>query len=392
MAACATPRAPFTADELSLAHPVGFPPTVLVDAAAVGFAPGFQPQMEGLRDGGLDILALSGGGAQGAYGAGVLVGWTASGERPEFQIVSGVSTGALQAPFAFLGPTFDDRLRRAFSEDQTAAHLLRWRGPAMLWRPGVFSGAPLRTLVDRYVDDRLVEAVAAADAGGRRLLIATTALDSQRTTVWNMGAIARRGGPEATHLFRQVCLASASIPGALPPVQIEVEAGGRRFTEMHVDGSVTSPFFTVPENLLLWTGPTGQQSKGGLYVVLNAQVRPEFRVTPDRPVAVGKDSLIALNNAFARTALAATEAFCKRNGMRFQVATLPPSAVTGGILDFRLATMRKLYAEGEADGRSGKAWTDGLEESWLEKRGLSLGLPGPSPSAATPPGTTPRAK
>ena len=320
----------------------------------------------------------------------MIAGWTATGTRPDCQIVTGVSTGGLMAPFAFLGPAYDDRLRKAFADDPLTAHLLKMRGPTLLWRPGVFSGEPLKALIGRYVDAELIAAVAREDAAGRRLLIATTALDSQRTTVWNMGAIARRGGPQAVALFQQVLLASASIPGALPPVLIDVEAGGKRFTEMHADGSTTAPFFTVPESLLLWTAPGGRKLQGRLYVVLNAQVRPEFRVTPNAPFPVAKDSLITLNNAFARTALAATAAFCRRNGLKFQVATVPTDAASGGILDFRQSTMKALFAEGLRDGRSGKAWLPGLEESWIDKQALKAGLG--SPSAAEPPGAAPGGK
>lgn len=167
-------------------------------------------------DGHFDLIALSGGGANGTFTAGLINGWSASGQRPDFEVVTGVSTGALAAPFVFLGPRWDGRLKEAYTGGQ-ATGLLKSRGLRALVGSGVFSGLPLRELVESNVDEALLAEVAAEHAKGRLLLVATTDLDAQRGVIWNMGAIAERGGPEALALFRDVLIASASIPGAFPP-------------------------------------------------------------------------------------------------------------------------------------------------------------------------------
>ena len=184
-------------------------------------------------------LALSGGGANGAYGAGFLNGWTTTGKRPVFKIVTGVSTGALMAPFAFLGPAYDDALREFYTTN-SSRNIFRALSfiPQLLGGESFADTTPLRALIEQHVDAEFLRQIAQAHAAGRRLYVGTVDLDSQRLVVWNMGLIAASGRPEALALFRQVMLASASIPVAFPPVFFEVEAGGQRYDEMHVDGAV----------------------------------------------------------------------------------------------------------------------------------------------------------
>jgi hypothetical protein len=190
-------------------------------------------------------LALSGGGANGAFGAGFLYGWTKTGKRPVFKIVTGVSTGALMAPFAFLGPAYDDALREFYTTTASRdIFLVLSFIPQLLGGESFADSAPLRALIERHVDAEFLRQIAQAHAAGRRLYVGTVDLDSQRLVVWNMGLIAASGRPEALALFRQVMLASASIPVAFPPVFFEVEAGGLRYDEMHVDGGVAANVFS----------------------------------------------------------------------------------------------------------------------------------------------------
>lgn len=197
-------------------------------------------------DGSLNILALSGGGAGGVFGAGALKGLTLSGARPTFQIVTGVSTGALIAPFAFLGPEWDDELEAAYTGG-ASAELLDSVGLFSLFRVGIVNDANLRKLVSDYISPELVAAVAAESAKGRILLVATTNLDAEAPVFWDMGAIARQGGEDARRMFIDVLVASSSVPGAFPPVMIPVRDSSGAHDEMHVDGGVTVPFFLFPE-------------------------------------------------------------------------------------------------------------------------------------------------
>ena len=225
------------------AAPVGF--SSAVRALGVDWRLDRPPAdiVTGLRaaatDGLLDILALSGGGASGAFGAGALVGLNRAHARPQFELVTGVSAGALIAPFAFLGPEWDSQLTDAFVGDRSES-LIRRRGILGLFGNSFFEGEPLRQLVDGLVTDAMIREVSRESAKGRLLLVATTDLDKSETVVWNMGAIAATGGESARTLFRDVIVASSSIPGVFPPVMISVrDANGVAYQEMHVDGGVT---------------------------------------------------------------------------------------------------------------------------------------------------------
>ena len=188
----------------------------------------------------LTFLALSGGGDDGAFGAGLLCGWTVHGDRPRFKMVTGISTGALIAPFAFLGSSHDHVLRHLYT-GVTSSDIFRQKSLlTVLWRESVADTAPLARLLELYVDEAMLAEVAAEHKKGRRLIIGTTQLDAQRLVLWDMGAIATSGHPDAIKLFRKVMLASASIPGAFPPQYIKVEAGGGFYDEMHVDGGTTA--------------------------------------------------------------------------------------------------------------------------------------------------------
>src|SRR4051812_8287416 len=182
----------------------------------------------------LNILTLSGGGAEGAYGAGFLSGWSDSGSRPRFDIVTGTSVGALMAPFAFLGTDYDPALKEIFTSGRIET-LLRLDGINGVVGSGVFKTEPLRQLVERHADNALLDAIAAEHRKGRLLFVVTANIDAQRAVIWNMTAIASSDHPGRLELFQRVLIASASIPGVFAPTFIEVEANGKRFAEMHVD-------------------------------------------------------------------------------------------------------------------------------------------------------------
>ncbi|MDP1631807.1 MAG: patatin-like phospholipase family protein [Caulobacter sp.] len=322
-------------------------------AAAISNA---QPVMSRLQAerGGFNVLALSGGGANGAYGAGVLAGWSKTGKRPKFDIVTGVSTGALAAPFAFLGPDWDDRMKAAYTSGD-ADDLIGLRALNAFGGPSLFSAVPIRRLVEHYVDAGLLRAVAAEHAKGRRLLVATTNLDTQETTIWDMGAIATRADPGAVKLFQDVLVASSSIPGVFPPVMIGLDGAAGSFSEMHADGGVMTPFFTVPESMLLWTDPDGAIHKGAIFVLINGQVGATFGVTRGNLLGILSRSYDAMSKASTRTLLAATAAFAERNGLTLQVSEIPDAAEAQG-LNFKAANMRRLFEMGYDRAVAGEAW------------------------------------
>lgn len=301
------------------------------------------------------ILALSGGGANGAYGAGMLVGWSQRGDRPEFDIVTGVSTGALAAPYAFLGSDWDDELAAAYSEGHTEG-LLSWRSFAAFLSPGLYSPRTLEALVEEHVTPALLTEIAQATREGRRLLVATTNLDSGETVIWDMGLLAEAGDENALRLFRQVLLASASIPGVFPPVLIAgVTESGTVQQELHVDGGVNTPFLGVPEGMIL-SGETLPGWRGSeLFIIVNGKLGLSRRQTRGSLPSVLARSYQSMTQSLLRTSLAAQGAFARRNGMRISVAAIPQE-VEASALDFDQDAMKALFEEGRRRAVSGNGW------------------------------------
>lgn len=305
-------------------------------------------------DGVMDIIALSGGGSNGAFTAGLMRGWSESGSRPDFEVVTGVSTGALAAPFVFLGPDWDDELEEAYTGG-AASNLLQSQGLGVLFGSGIYRGEPLRALVARYVDAAMLNAVAAEAAKGRVLLIATTDLDSQRGVSWDLGAIASIGTPDALELFRAVLVASASIPGAFPPVLIPSSTGSATFEEMHVDGGVTTPFLAVPESLWSYREPQGELSRARFHVVINGRLAPDFNVTRDSLGGVLGRSVEVLLRSSLMTTLEGNRAFATRNDLYFRYAAMPDNKEAPA-LDFSPTSMRAVFDLGRDGARSGSIW------------------------------------
>ncbi len=250
LGACASePRTPFTESEQMAAVPIGMSNIRYWADSTAHTVQGVARHAVVQKGRPFVYLALSGGGGGGAFGAGVLNGWSESGTRPQFTIVSGVSTGALIAPFAFLGPAYDDRLRQIYTNG-AAQRLVGQPNPlGALFDAGVFGRERLRGLVERYLDDDFIRAIAREDQKGRRLLVVTTNLDAQRAVVWDMGAIATRDDPKAFDL-RDVLAASASVPVVFAPQLIDVEANDRVFQEMHGDAALSAAVYTLPDAAL----------------------------------------------------------------------------------------------------------------------------------------------
>jgi hypothetical protein len=302
------------------------------------------------------ILAMSGGGANGAYGAGVIVGWTETGRRPQFDIVTGISTGALAAPFAFLGPRWDPQLQRAYTDGATR-DLMNWLNLSVLVSPSLFGSEALETLIGQSITAGLLRDIATEHRDGRRLLVVTTNLDTQRAVIWDMGALAARGDPAALRLFRRILLASASMPGLFAPVLIAGRAADGRVTdEMHVDGTMSTPFLAVPESLLSWKNPAGLSGTGAIYVLINGQLTPSDSITAGDLPSILNRSFDTIAKASLRGSLAATAGFAKGNEMSLEVAAIPiGSPASSANMD--QASMRSLFELGRMRGASGEAWS-----------------------------------
>lgn len=358
---CATTRATLTAEQEGHATVPNIANARVWadDGGALFNAAAFRPSAS--PDGHLRILALSGGGAEGAFGAGVLVGWTQSGLRPQFAVVTGSSIGGLIAPYAFLGPSYDGALERLFT-DGGLENLLKVDGINMIFGSAVFKTAPLRELVMRNVDESLLAAIAAEHRHGRRLYVVTTNIDAQRAVIWNMGAIAASAEPGRLDLFRNILMATAAVPGMFSPGFIEVETEGRRFKEMHVDGGVTSNVLAVPEALLTNPAPVaGPPSQ--LFVIVNGKVAPDFAIIEDSMLPIVARSFYTTVKANMRNTLIATYAFTRRNGWGFNMTAIPQSEeISTTAIDFNTDYMRRLFSLGRQQTMGRRAWSHNLTD------------------------------
>ena len=328
-----------------------------------------------------NILALSGGAAGGAYGAGVLAGLSKSGRRPDFAIVTGVSTGALSAPMAFLGSAWDDRLTDAYVGGH-ATELLSLRRLAPALGPSIFKGESLDALVETFVDQEMVEAVAVEHAKGRRLLIATTNLDSQRAVVWDLGEIATKGGDEALKLFRTLLVASASVPGIFPPKLIDVQANDHAYQEMHVDGGVAAPLFLMPDALLHWRNLGPRFRRGRVHVIVNTVLDPSTQSTPPGVASIMSRSFDTMLRFSYRQALSLAAGFCSRHNLPLSVASIPNTFEGMNLLKFETDLMRRIYDAGFEQAVEGSVWTSAVEEQSLW-RGLFKKPLSASPTVGT---------
>ncbi|MDX5330620.1 MAG: patatin-like phospholipase family protein [Caulobacteraceae bacterium] len=328
------------------------------EAAGLRFLEGWQAERRALDRPRIEVLAISSGGANGAYGAGVLVGWTRQGDRPVFDLVTGVSTGALIAPFAFLGSEWDAQLEAAYT-DADAARLTHgaW---GIFSGPSLFAGGSLRALVGKYVDAALLEAIAREHAAGRRLLVATTDLDRQSTILWDMGAIALAGQApgqtqDALTLFETVLVASASIPGLFPPVMIDRDGLPGGVLEMHVDGGVTTPFVLAPADPEFWRAEP-LIAPDRLFVIVNGELAPAPSITRGAAAPILTRAFDTMSKADARAHLTTSAAFAAVHGASLSYAAIPPE-LGADSLAFDVESMRRLFDAGVARGAAGTAFT-----------------------------------
>jgi predicted acylesterase/phospholipase RssA len=311
----------------------------------------------GRSDEPVDVLVLSGGGEDGAFGAGLLTAWTDMGTRPEFRVVTGVSTGALAAPFAFLGPSRDAQLREVYTSIDIT-RVLAWRDwTAALFDDAVGDSAPLAATIARFLDAGMLTEIAAAYDAGRVLLIGTTDLDARRGVVWNIGAIAKSGAPGALDLVRRVLLASASIPGAFPPVMFDVEADGRRFQEMHVDGGAVAQLFLFPERVAFaQRSRETTRAPTRIWVIRNGRLRPRREMTARRTVSILGAAVSTMTQASGGYDVTRIWLRAQRAGIGFNLAFVGDGFEVPYETAFDPAYMQALFEYGQARMRAGRAW------------------------------------
>ena len=307
----------------------------------------------------VDFLAISGGSDDGAFGAGLLVGWTAAGTRPDFKLVTGVSTGALIAPFAFLGPSRDAQLTQVYTgispKDVYAARGLL----SIPWNDAMSDTAPLYSLISRYLDAQMMADIAREYGKGRLLLIGTTNLDVMRPVIWNVGAIAASGRPGALDLIRKLLLASTAVPAVFPPVMIDVESGGQRYQEMHVDGGAVAQLFLYPAGVTerrdLRRGPLARERHG--WVIRNARLDPDWAAVNRSVFSIAGRVISSMIHYSGNSDILRVQTIAVRDGVDFNLAYIGKDFGVEHTENFDTEYMRALFKYGYDKARSGYPWS-----------------------------------
>jgi predicted acylesterase/phospholipase RssA len=305
-------------------------------------------------------LALSGGGEDGAYGAGFLNGWTAMGTRPEFTYVTGISTGAILAPFAFLGPDYDDEIKEFYTEFDTADLIKPWPLSKIFSKAALYDNLLLRSTIKKYITQEVMEKIAAEYKKGRILDIGTTNLDTERPVIWSIGRIASSGDANALELIHDIIIASTSIGGAFPPVIIDVEANGISYDEMHVDGGTVNQVFVYPLGLDFdeVKERIGMTDNPQLYVVRNAPLKPIYQAINYSVIEILERSADSLLRTQGMGDIDLIYLEARRDGLDFNLTYIPDDFTEVSKAPFDRDYMNKLYKVGYDQALRGGEWED----------------------------------
>lgn len=305
-----------------------------------------------------NYLAISGGGSDGAYGAGLLVGWTKTGTRPEFTLVTGVSTGALIAPFAFLGPDYDDELEQFYTTTTTKDIMIKRSTLSAINSDAAADSSPLKAKIQAAFDEKVIAAIGAEYKKGRRLYIGTTNLDVSRPVIWNIGSIAASGAPGAKDLIHEIILASASIPGAFPPVFIDVEVDGQTYDEMHVDGGTTSQVYIYPISMDFKVVKKNLHVQGQprVFIIRNAKLAPEAETVPNKIFPIAGAAVSSLIRTQGIGDLYRIFLETRRDGLDYNLTYIPDNFDVESTEPFDTAYMNALFKVGHDMATGGNTW------------------------------------
>ena len=309
-----------------------------------------------------NYLAISGGGSDGAFGSGILNGWTAHGDRPSFKVVTGVSTGALIAPLAFLGPAYDPQLKEAYTTVDAARIFVVRRFISMLWEDAVADNKPLRDLVAHYMTADVLDAIAKEHAKGRRLYVASTNMDREEPVIWDLGAIASSKDPGRLELFRSILVASSAIPSVFPPVLVKVKLNGKTYDEMHSDGGVFFQSFFIGSLVHLpalvheahpdFTGNVAQR----LFVIRNGSISPEHKQITRGLGSISARAIGTLLKVSGINDLYRLYLSTRDDNIEFRYVSLPADYVRTTEKQFNKEEMNRQYELGYRLGADGIPW------------------------------------
>jgi len=308
------------------------------------------------------VLAISGGAANGAYGVGLLNGWTHQGSRPIFKVVTGVSTGAIIAPFAFLGSRYDVKLKDFYTKFSTKQIMQRKGLLQILFGDSIMSDRPLKRLIEKNFDGTLLKEITREYKKGRRLYVGTTNLDSQGFVIWDMGKIASIGNDQSLELFRKIILASVTIPIVFPPVYFDVEVNHKKYDEMHVDGGVSKQVFFLYNVLqgfgkaMIKSGIDISKMKYRIYVIMNGYVDPVWKQVPDNVFTIASRTIETLTNTQEIGEIYQLYDFTRMRKGDFNLAYIPSTYIAKTKELFDLQEMQTLFNLGYTQALRGYDW------------------------------------
>ena len=307
------------------------------------------------------ILILSGGGENGAFGAGVLYAWTKSGKRPKFKLVTGISTGALIAPFAFLGPKYDEALKKVYTEISGKDIFETKSVFALFSDESLVDSTPLKDLVSLSVTDEMIKEIGKAHQAGRRLYIGTTYLDADSLVVWNMGKIAASGREDTAQLFRDIMVASASLPGVFPPVYLDAFIDGQRYDEMHVDGGLKAQmiYYGATMNMAAARKQAfgkNEPQKSRIYIIRNGKYSPEPKPVSREIGDILGRTISSMTKSSGVGDLYRIYSFAKRDGIDFNFIAIPASYEKKSEEPFDTEDMNRLFNIGYDMSIKGIKW------------------------------------
>ena len=302
------------------------------------------------------LLAISGGGDNGAFGAGLLVGWSEAGTRPQFKVVTGISTGALIAPFAFLGSDYDPMLAEIYTGIEQKDIFEKRSLLAGFVSDGLADTTPLQNLIAKYVDADLLERIAREYRHGRSLIVVTTDLDAGVPVIWNIGAIAQTGRPEAVDLIRKILLASASLPAIFPPVMFDVEVDGVKHQELHVDGGTSMQTFLYPATLRISSTLAARPRQRTAYVIRNGRLSETWREVDRSTFSIAERALTTLTTNSGLGDLYRIYLLARRDGIGLRFASIDQDFTEPHRSEFDHTYMVSLFEYARAKAHAGYPW------------------------------------
>ena len=308
------------------------------------------------------VLAISGGGSQGAYGCGVLDGWKKRGDMPQFDVVTGISTGAIISSFVFLGGENIHNIAQIYLSIETS-DIYHYNFFKIFGGSSITSTQPLKDMIAKYITPQVLDAVAQEYKKGRRLYVGTTNIDNGSLVVWDLGAIAASNHPDKLQLYRDIIYASSAIPGIFDPQYFSIKYKNKEYYQMHIDGGMSAYVFMIgmyKDWQKILHLPKETKLNLSLYILSNRQYRYKKQNTP-----LPNDSYITILTAVAKHSIdliydksiyRLNEA-CKQNGYNFYYTGIDDDIkLTKLPHQFNKKEMQRLYDQGYKKGYNGVNW------------------------------------